>query len=92
MRALHLKYVKFSRIWPLHLNIKSSHLNLGYKELTRMQIKMEIQKVLIHLDPVLYTRIYTYIPCTVPSLYQAVHSSSACNFISLMVSYGYMNL
>jgi len=55
-----------------------------------MQIKMEIQKYNPSRSCSIY--MYTYIPCTVPSLYQAVHSSSACNFISLMVSYGYMNL
>lgn len=87
MRALRLKYVKFSPTWLLHLHIKSSHLKLGYKELTRMQLKMEIQKY----NPSRSCSIYIHhVQCR--ALYQAVQSSSACNFISLMVSYGYMNL
>lgn len=91
MRALRLKYVKFSPTWPLHLHIKSSHLKLGYKELTRMQMKMEIQKYNPSRSCSIYIYIHIYrVLCR--ALYQAVHSSSASNFISLMVSYGYMNL
>jgi len=56
-----------------------------------MQMKMEIQKYNPSRSCSIYIYIHIYrVLCR--ALYQAVHSSSASNFISLMVSYGYMNL